>query len=174
MVKKIIIYILILSLHGSCKDSEQVNFNSNFSRIDLFNVIYKKPLSSLEIDSTGRIIEFIKSEKDTRVYQYNLTSKELDSLNKYLALIYQFKKIAHNNNVSCVDGVSYNLMISNKHKKIDLSNTICYDKTPIDELVLFILNVTQNKEKSQLFKNQYKYEEMIKEAYLILKLDDVE
>jgi len=172
MIKKSIFCVVILIFHWSCKDSSQDKKIDNFQSIDLFNVIYKRPLNSLEIESNGRIIEYVKSKKETRVYQYNLTPIELDSLKKHLKLTYHFEEPVHNKNISCVDGVSYYLSINTKHKVYNLQNIICENKTPVDQLVLYILNLVKNKEKSMLFKNQKKYEEMLKNADSILKLTD--
>lgn len=165
---------IIVLLISCCNTSESNTIETfNFNRIELFNLIHNRQASSIEIDSTGRIIELIKHPEREKVYRYYLTKKELHTLNTYLYLIDEVDEPTEMENSSCVDGVSYNLTIKSNDKTYDLENTICDEKNKADEFVLFILNISKSKKKEILFENYLGHQKMIKQAYRILNLDEV-
>lgn len=174
-MKKYIIYYFgmgLLTFIIACNGTNENKINPEYSykSIDLFNVIYGRPLMSFQIDSTGRVLEYVKYSKKTRIYSYNLSTKELDSLNVYLHLVFQYEEPIKNKIYGCVDGVSYELTINTKDKIYDLGNAICDVENIVDEMVLFILDITKTKNKKILFKNYIKYEKMLKDADSILNL----
>lgn len=131
----------------ACNGTKENNTNPEYcyKSIELFNVIFGKPLMSFQIDSTGKILEYVKYPKKTRLYSYSLSAIELDSLKVYLNLAHQYEDVTKDKNSGCVDGVSYQLTINTKNKIYDLENTICDDKNIVDEMVLFILDITETK-----------------------------
>ncbi|NCO64904.1 MAG: hypothetical protein AUK33_04010 [Flavobacteriaceae bacterium CG2_30_34_30] len=174
-MKKSIIYyfgMALLAFLIACNGTTENNPSPEYSyrSIELFNVIYGKALMSFQIDSTGRILEYVKYPKNTRIYSYNLSMIELDSLKGYLDLTYQYEEPIKDKISGCVDGVSYHLTVDTKDKAYDLENTICNDKNIVDEMVLYILNITETKNKKILFKNYIKYENILKDADSILNL----
>jgi hypothetical protein len=162
------IALLVIACNGTNENNSITKYS--FESIELFKVIYGKPLISFQIDSTGKIIEFVKYPNKTRVYSYSLDKAELDSLKNYLSLAIEYEEPVEDKFSGCVDGVSYNLTINTKDTMYVIENTICDNKNIVDEMALFVLDISETKNKKLLFKNLLEYEKIIKNADSILNL----
>lgn len=164
----IVAFVIVIG----CSDlKKSIDVDYNYKSIDLFSIVSYKTLRSFQIDSTGRILEFFKSSELTMVYNYNLNQTETDSLKSYLDLIYlSDKNTIEDEDSGCVHGVTYKLTVNTKDSSIFIENVICDDKNIVDEMVQYILNITENKDKQLVFENYMKYQNFLKGADSILNI----
>ncbi len=160
-MRYIYICVSLLSKLLICCDEPINHQNSNtFENIDLLVSIYNKPIISFQVDSSGKVLEINETENNIKVYHYNLNVNESDSLKSYVDKAYKFND-SFGKKDDCSHGVFYNLTISTERKEFEYENVVCYEKTIMDEMVLYILSVSENKLKEPLFKNYFKYREFI-------------
>lgn len=163
-MKYIYIYlciILLLVLLICCDKSENIKTSNTFKNIDLLVSFYNRPIIAFQIDSSGKVLEIDETvENNIKVYYFNLNVNESDSVKSYVNKVYKIND-SFENKENCSHGIFYNLTISGDEKEFKSMNMICNDKTVIDEMVFYILSVSENKPKKSIFMNYSKYRQFI-------------
>lgn len=164
----IVTFIFVISCNHLTKSEST---DCDYINIDLFTIPSYKTLKSYQIKpSTGNILEYSKSPESTMIYAYSLNKIEIDSIKTFLYLI-QLSNTIENEFDNCVHGITYQLTVNTKDDSIEIKNIICDDKNIADEMVLYILNITKNKNKKLIFENYMKYQNFLKNTDSILKIE---
>jgi hypothetical protein len=146
----LLMLFVFLNFFISCKKSRPDNEKMLYS-IDL-SVQQKKSISTFKIEPDGKVTVLInKMYEINNVYQVQFSEQEMSSIKKKLDEISLTK--CDTINKTYVDGMRYILVLDDREKKTTLISDTCEQLKPLDDLVLYILNLYNKKEKTLFYES---------------------
>lgn len=140
--------IILIVFFISCKNSTEKNILK--CNIDL-SIIRNKSISSFKIDSNGSAINLINSINEKGVVnQVFFNEEELIKIRKKIDAIIVSKCDTIDN--PYMDGLRYIMIITEGEKKRTYVSCTCKESEPIDNLVIYI-NELYNKKNKVIFYN---------------------
>lgn len=143
-MKKIILFITLVSLAG-CKAPIE---NENFT-IDL-TAVFGDNINSYKIDANGKVLVlFNKTYEKGRLYETEFTKQEMDSIQVELRRITAIKCDTLIRHIS--DGLRYAITLDNQKQKFNLGGNLCAKYEGLDKLVYSIVKKVEKRDKKEFY-----------------------
>lgn len=146
----LLMLFVFLNFFISCKKSTPDNEKMLYS-IDL-SVQQKKSISTFKIEPDGKTTVLInKMDEINNVYQVQFSEQEIGNIKKKLDEISLTK--CDTINKTYVDGMRYVMVLEDAEKKTTLISDTCEQLKPLDDLVLYIMDVYSKKGKTPFYES---------------------
>ncbi|KFF16569.1 hypothetical protein [Flavobacterium hydatis] len=149
--KHFFLFFVLINLFISC-EKNQTKKQKIAYYIDL-SVQQKSTISSFKIEPNGKGIVLINGMSGIdSIYQVQFNKKEIDNITKKINELSLTKCDTIDKNYS--DGMRYIMIINdNKQNKKTLISGTCKQLETLDNLVLYIMNIYDKKEKSLFYES---------------------
>lgn len=148
MKNKYFFLALILAvLFANCNNKDDQGFES----IDL-SIKYRHQINSFKIEKDGNVVILEeKLQKESKLYKVSYNQTEMDSIKNIVNRVGLIKCDTLSN--SPLNRMGYLMIVNNKTDSITYFNNTCKEQKLVDNLVLYIEQISNKKKKTAFYKS---------------------